>query len=316
MLREPATVGLTPVEFLVKLFTDPAAWYNANQLVIAQMGINALLGLSIWVTLYCGQLTMANIGFMAIGAYTTVIMAIHLHTPFAVNALAGTALAAGVAVVIGLPVLRLRGVYLAIATLAFGEVVRFGVILNLGITGKGQGLNNPAAEPGTAGLLPVLVIVAVLTTVFSRLRSSKVGLACAAIREEEVAAASGGTNVAAFKLGTFVLGAAIAGLAGSLDARLNFFIDPSEFGVQRAILILVVAFVGGILSPTGPVLGAVLLIALPEIVRSAQDYRYVLYGLALMVIAVFRPKGLIARRSGGRRTRRQRALGDPVSDGV
>jgi ABC-type branched-subunit amino acid transport system ATPase component/ABC-type branched-subunit amino acid transport system permease subunit len=286
------------VSFFHNLFTHPAAWYHAHQLLVAQMGINSLLALSIWVTLYAGVLTLANVGFMAIGGYTTVIMAIHLHTPLALNIACGALLAAVVAAVIGLPVLRLRGVYLAIATIGFGEVVRFGFILNLGITGKGQGLTNPRADPNS--LLPVWVGVALVTAVFWRLTASKSGRAWSAIREDELAAASGGVDTRAYKLSAFVIGAVVAGIAGGLDAHLNFFIDPTEYAFDRAILVLVFAFAGGILIAIGPVVGALTLTALPEIFRSAQAYRNVAYGAILIVIVVFRPQGIVGR---GRRRR-------------
>lgn len=291
------------MDFLVELCTDPAGWYRAHQLVVGQVGVNGLLALSLWITLYTGQLAMANVGFMAVGAYTAVIMDIHLGTPFALNALCGAAIAAAGAAVIGYPVLRLRGVYLAIATIAFGEVVRFGFILNMSITGKGQGLINPSANPGTGGIAPVWIVLVVLTALMWRWRLTKAGLACAAIREEELAAASGGINVAGYKLGTFVAGAAVASMAGALETRLNFFVDPTEFGVQRSIFGLVLAFVGGLFWPIGPVVGAVLLTLLPEIIRSAADYRYVIYGVALMVIARFRPQGLLAPRRASRPAR-------------
>src|SRR5207248_10250849 len=163
-------------------FTDPVGFYQSHQLLIAQAGINGLLALSMWVTLYSGQITLANVGFMAIGGYTSVILAIHLHTPLVVNVLAGCLLAAVVSVAIGLPVLRLRGVFLAIATVGFGEALRFGVLLNLDITGKGQGLTNPSADP-TGGIVPVLVSVIVLAYVFWRITGTKLGQAWAAIRE-------------------------------------------------------------------------------------------------------------------------------------
>ena len=286
------------MRFLLDLFLHPAAWYSAHRLLVAQMGVNSLLAVSIWVTLYAGMLTLANVGFMAIGGYTTVIMAIHLHTPLLVNMACGAALAGLVGVVIGLPVLRLKGVYLAIATVGFGEVVRFGFILNIGITGKGQGLTNPAADPNA--ILPVWVVLAVLVAVLWRLTRSKIGQAWSAIRTDELAAASGAIDTARYKLGAFVLGAVLAGLAGGLDAHLNFFIDPTEYAFNRAVLVLIFAFVGGILVPLGPVLGATLLTALPEIFRSARDYRDVVDGAILMLIVVFRPQGLIGRRAPGR----------------
>lgn len=299
------------MRFLLDLFLHPGAWYSAHRLLVAQMGINSLLAVSIWVTLYAGMLTLANVGFMAIGGYTTVIMAIHLHTPLLVNMACGAALAGLVGVVIGLPVLRLKGVYLAIATVGFGEVVRFGFILNIGITGKGQGLTNPAADPNA--ILPVWVVLAVLVAVLWRLTRSKIGQAWSAIRTDELAAASGAIDTARYKLGAFVLGAVLAGLAGGLDAHLNFFIDPTEYAFNRAVLVLIFAFVGGILVPLGPVLGATLLTALPEIFRSARDYRDVVDGAILMLIVVFRPQGLIGRRAPGRgRGSRRRLTRSPA----
>jgi branched-chain amino acid transport system permease protein len=283
------------VEFLRQLLTDPVGFYHAHQLLVAQCGVNALLGISIWVTLYSGQLTLANVGFMAIGGYTSVILAIHLHTPLVVNMLAGAALAGLVSAVIGLPVLRLRGVFLAIATVGFGEAIRFGVILNLGITGRGQGLTNPAASP-TGGILAVWLSVAALAWVGWRLTATKAGAAWAAIREDEVAAASQAVDVTRYKLAAFVLGGVIAGYAGALDAHLNFFIDPTEYAFNRAVLVLVFAVVGGVATVVGPIVGAVVLTSLPEIVRSAAGWRDVLDGLILIAVVVFRPQGIVGRR--------------------
>ncbi|MFN2607096.1 MAG: branched-chain amino acid ABC transporter permease [Acidimicrobiales bacterium] len=283
------------MSFLRELLTDPMGFYRAHQLLVAQCGVNALLGISIWVTLYSGQLTLANVGFMAIGGYTSVILAIHLHTPLAVNVAAGALLAGGVGVVIGLPVLRLRGVFLAIATVGFGEAIRFGVILNLGITGKGQGLTNPGASP-SGGIAAVWLSVAVLAWVCWRLTTTRMGQAWAAIREDELAASSNAVNVAGHKLAAFVLGAVLAGYAGGLDAHLNFFIDPTEYAFNRAVLVLVFAVVGGVATVIGPVVGAVLLTSLPEIIRSAAAWRDVVAGLVLIAVMVFRPQGIVGRR--------------------
>jgi branched-chain amino acid transport system permease protein len=234
---------------------------------------------------------------MAIGGYTSVILAIHLHTPLVVGAIAGAALAGAVSFVIGLPVLRLRGVFLAIATVGFGEAIRFGVILNLGITGKGQGLTNPAASP-SGGILPVWLSVAALAWVCWRLTGTKVGQAWAAIREDELAAASQGVDVARYKMGAFLLGGLMAGYAGALDAHLNFFIDPTEYAFNRAVLVLVFAVVGGVATVLGPIVGAVVLALLPEIFRSAASYRDVVDGTILILVVLFRPQGIVGRRIG------------------
>jgi branched-chain amino acid transport system permease protein len=301
------------VSFLIQLLLHPTAWYHAHQLLVGQMGVSALLALSIWLTLYSGQLTLANAGFMAIGAFTSVILtggittasgkaAVGVHVPLPVAVLLGALLAGAVGLVIGLPVLRLRGVFLAIATIGFGEALRFGLILNLDITGKGQGLNNPHASPG-GGILPIWLSVVVLVYLGWKLTTTRLGQAWAAIREDEFAAAAQGIDTAYYKMIAFVMGAVIASYAGALDAHLNFFVDPNEYNFSKAVAILIYAVVGGIATVIGPVVGAVLLTALPEILRFTKDYRDVVNGLILIAIVVFRPDGLITgrRRGSGRR---------------
>ena len=281
------------MEFFDGLFTNPGGWYSAHELLVGQMGINALLAISIWVTLYAGQLTMANVGFMAIGGYASVILAIELGWPLLVGAIAGGLLAMVVALVIGLPVLRFKGLFVAIATIGFGEAVRFGPILNLNITGKGQGLNNPDADP--AFIWPIWLSVAIVAFLGWRMTRTRLGLAWAAIREDEMAARSSGVDTTRYKLAAFVLGALLAAWAGALESHLNFFIDPTEYTVNRAVFVLVLAVVGGMATVFGPVVGAVALTALPEIVRSFATYRDVIYGALLIVIVIFRPTGIVGR---------------------
>jgi branched-chain amino acid transport system permease protein len=307
------------MHFLTQLFFHPTAWYHAHQLLVGQMGVAGLLALSIWLTLYSGQLTLANAGFMAIGAYTAVILtgattsggqqASSVHVPLAVATAAGALLAGLVAFIIGLPVLRLKGVFLAIATIGFGEALRFGVILNLNFAGKGQGLNNQHASP-SGGILPIWLSLLVLAYLGWRITGSKLGQAWTAIREDELAAATQGVQVASYKMAAFVLGAMLAAYAGALDARLNFFVDPNEYSFSRAVSILVWAIVGGITIVIGPIVGAVLLTALPEILRFTKNYRDVVNGLILIAIIIFRPAGLVARRTRGVRGRR--VFGSPA----
>jgi branched-chain amino acid transport system permease protein len=298
------------MSFLTQLLFHPTAWYHAHELLVGQMGVSALLALSIWLTLYSGQLTLANAGFMAIGAYTSIILtggttstgrvAVSIHVPLPVATAIGVLLAALVALIIGLPVLRLKGVFLAIATIGFGEALRFGFILNLGFTGRGQGLNNTHASPG-GGILPIWLSLLVLTYLAWRLTGAKLGQAWTTIREDELAAATHGVDVAHYKMVAFVLGAMVAAYAGALDAHLNFFVDPNTYSFSLAVSILVWAVVGGITMVVGPVIGAILLTALPEILRFTKNSRDVINGLILMAIVLFRPQGIIARRRAERR---------------
>ncbi len=280
------------MDFFTQLFTDPVGFYQSHELLLAQCGINSILAISIFLTLYSGQLTLANAGFMAVGAYTTVIMSLDLHTPLVLNMLAGSLLAGAVGFLIGLPVLRLRGVFLAIATLGFGEALRFGVILNLPITGQGQGLKNPSADP-LNGITPILIALPILTYVVWRLTGTRLGQAWAAIREDELAASSNGIDVPRYKMIAFVVGAVVAGFAGALETHINFFVDPSSYSAARSISILTFAVVGSSVNVLGPILGATVLTSLPEIVQQASNYRDVVNGVILILIIIFRPKGIL-----------------------
>src|SRR3989442_10744297 len=182
------------MDFFVQLFTNPVGFYNQHELLIAQIGINAILAISIFVTFYSGQLTLANAGFMAIGAYTTVIMSLYLPTPLPFNILVGALLAGAIGFLVGLPVLRLRGVFLAIATIGFVEALRLGVILNVPITGEGQGLTNPSADP-LGCIVPILLSVPILTYLVWRLTHNRLRPAWAAIRQGQPAASSKGIKL-------------------------------------------------------------------------------------------------------------------------
>ena len=282
------------MDFFVQLLTNPVGFYNQHELLIAQIGINAILAIAIFVTFYSGQLTLANAAFMAIGAYTTVLMSLYLPTPLPVNMLAGALLAGLVSVLVGLPVLRLRGVFLAIATIGFVEALRLGVILNVPITGEGQGLHNPAADP-LGGIVPILISLPILAYLVWRLTRSRLGQAWSAIREDELAASSNGINVPLYKMIAFIISAVLAGYAGALETHINFFVDPTEYGITRTIQILTFAVVGGVTNVFGPIVGAVFLTALPEIVRQFAAYRDVVNGIILILVIIFRPQGIVGR---------------------
>jgi branched-chain amino acid transport system permease protein len=282
------------MDFLIQLFTDPVAFYNSHTLLIAQVGINSILAASMFVVLYSGQLSLAAPGFMAIGAYSAVLMSLYLHTPLALNFLAGTLFAGVTGLAVGLPVLRLQGVFLAIATIGFIEALRLGVILNIPITGQGLGLKNPDADP-LGGINMVLISVAVIIFLLWRLTKGRLGHAWSAIRQDELAALSQGINVARYKMFAFVLSALLAGFAGALETNLNFFVDPNEYGVPRTVQILTFAVLGGTGNIFGPVVGSLFLTSLPEIARVAHDYRDILSGVILIVVIIFRPQGIVGR---------------------
>src|SRR5258706_8856480 len=284
------------MDFLLQLVTDPVAFYQTHTVLIAQIGINSIVAASMFLVLYSGQLSLAAPGFMAVGAYTAVLMGLYWNTPLAVNVLAGTLFAGVVGFLVGLPVLRLRGVFLAIATIGFIEALTEGVILNLPITGEGLGLKNPSADPLT-GINLVLISLAAVIFIVWRLTRGRLGSAWAAIRQDELAALSQGIHVARYKMIAFVLSAVLAGFAGGLEAHLNFFVDPGDqqYGVTRAVQILTFAVLGGSGHFMGPVVGALVVTSLPWVFQQAQTYINIVTGIFLIAVIVFRPQGIVGR---------------------
>ena len=263
-------------------------WAVYSNLVLT-IGINALLALSIWLTLSCGLLAMANAAFMGIGAYTASLLTMNAGASFPVALLGGIAAPVAAALIIGAPTLRLSGVYLAMATLGFGEVVRV-MILNADTwTGGALGLNGIPQLTQWWHVVAALVLVLLLLW---RLRRSRIGRAFEAIKEDQIAASLMGIGVMAHKMLAFALGAGIAGLAGALNAHLTFFIGPSEYGFDRGVDILTMAILGGTGGLTGPVLGAAIITLLPELLRSFKDFRLMMNGAILVLIVLFLPKGI------------------------
>jgi branched-chain amino acid transport system permease protein len=287
--------------------------YLTYQSTLAYMGLNALLALSVYATLSCGQLALSNAGFMAIGAYAATLLTMEASAPFPLALAASALLPAVVAVPLGLPVLRLKGVFLAIATIGFGEVVRLGIV-NWDHVNGAQGI---VAIPQKTDLWMIYLAVALVLFVMGRLRGSKWGFALEAIREDEPAARTLGIATTAYKLAMLVLGAAIAGLAGALEAHFTFMVAPNGFGFGRVVDMLVFAVVGGTARFWGPVLGAAFLTLLPEVLRELAPLvgiepgplRLMVSGLVLLAVILFLPNGIVSLPEwlGERRTARRAA---------
>ena len=276
-------------------------WPTYSTLVLS-VGTNVLLALSIYLTLSCGLLTVANAAFMGLGAYTAALLTLNAQAPLWIAALAGALLAAAVAAAIGRPTLRLSGVYLAMATLAFGEVVRIAILNMEQWTGGALGLNG---IPQSTQWYDVVGAVGLALYVLLRLARSRVGRTMTAIAQDETAAELMGLNVRAYKLFAFVVGAALAGVAGALNAHFTFFISPGEYGFERGVEILAMGVLGGTGSPWGAVIGGILITLLPELLRGLGHFRPLINGLVLIVIILYSPKGLwdllhFSRRSSPR----------------
>ncbi|MFS8628103.1 MAG: branched-chain amino acid ABC transporter permease [Limnochordales bacterium] len=266
--------------------------------VLVTAGINIILVLSLnLVTGFTGQLHLGHAGFMAVGAYTAGILATAYKWTFYPALLAGGLAAAAVGLVVGLPTLRLRGDYLAIATLGFGEIVRI-TALNLNITGGPFGLRGIPRVTN----LPLVVIAVVVTYVFLwSLVRSRFGRALVAIREDEVAAQAMGIETTRMKVTAFVVAAFFAGIAGGLFAYWFRYLNPSSFGFMVSIELLAMAVLGGLGNLLGSVLGASIITFLPELLRTTYpaiaERRLVFYGALLVLIMILRPNGLLGSSS-------------------
>jgi branched-chain amino acid transport system permease protein len=261
------------------------ATYSA---VVYGVGVNAMLALSIYLTLSCGLLSLGNAAFMGIGAYAASLITMQTGWPFPVALLAAGVFPALVALIIGIPTLRLSGVYLAMATLGFGEVVRV-IILNMEITGGPMGLNG---IPQKTEFWHIVLLLAATLFLLGRIRRSRIGRAFESIKEDEVAARLMGIDVAGYKLLAFALGAAIAGVAGGLNAHYTFTIGPGNYGFENAVDILTMAVFGGTSSLIGPTLGATILTLMPEVLRQFKDFRLAANGLILVLVILYLPKGI------------------------
>lgn len=264
--------------------------YNAALVFVA---INGVLAFSMYAVLIAGQLSLAQAALASIGAYTSALITMNLGWPFPVVVVIGVCVGAVTALLLGLPVLRLRGVFLAIATIGFGEMVRI-LALNLDITGGAIGLR---PIPKVVGLWHAYVALALCAYFFWRLRPSKLGRGLAALREDEIAARAMGIDVVRYKLFAFMVSGAMAGLSGVLFSHFTRFISPGQFGFERAVEALVYAVVGGTGHWLGPVLGGGFMTSLPEFMRQtgvdAGWLRPFYNGLILLAVVLFVPGGLV-----------------------
>ncbi len=264
------------------------AFLASHSKLFDEIGINALLAVSLSISLRAGQLALAQAAFMGIAAYVSAIVAVNYGWNLLFAALAGACVASVAAALLAWPIGRLRGVFLAIATIGFGEIAQI-VEVNVPITGGAEGFSNIPSDANTAIIYGTLA-VAGLILYFAR--DTKAALAVSATREDESAARGVGIDTARVRLGTLVAGAFVAGLAGALYAHANYFITPGDFGFGRMEQILVACVIGGVTSSIGAALGAALLTILPELVRFLHDYRDVTSGAILLAIVLFAPDGL------------------------
>ena len=260
--------------------------------VLIQLGINLILALSLYFPLSAGQLSLGQGGFMAIGAYVASWLTSVLGWPWPIAFALAAAAAGVVGALVGLPALRVRGIYLVLMTMAFGEIVRV-FFLNFAPTGAAQGFRGMPFVTSLPLVAALAVVVAVLA---ARTAASRMGRAFAAINRDELAAEVSGVDVTRAKLLSFTVGAVVAGLAGALWAHYVQFIEPEEFGFARSVMPFTFVVVGGIETFWGAIAGAAVLTLLPEWLRFLKEWRLALYGLAMLAVMIVRPQGLIDHR--------------------
>ncbi|WLE98328.1 MAG: high-affinity branched-chain amino acid ABC transporter permease LivM [Candidatus Electrothrix communis] len=306
LLNEPKVFIPVLAVFLVIFSAFPVylSTYQINIMITALMYVVLGLGLNIVVGV-AGLLDLGYVAFYAVGAYTYALLNLHFGIGFWTALPIGGLLAACFGILLGFPVLRLRGDYLAIVTLGFGEIIRL-VLENWTEFSQGpSGISN-IPRPGLFGMemtldqsinyLYYLMIALVIFTVFmvNRLQNSRIGRAWFALREDEIACQAMGIDKTKTKLTAFSLGAFWAGMVGVIFAAKTTFVNPSSFTFLESAIILCIVVLGGMGSIIGVIIAALVLMLLPEYLRAFADYRMLVFGATLVIMMVFRPKGLIS----------------------
>lgn len=262
--------------------------YIQGILILAGINLMAVLGLSL-LTGFTGLFSFGHAGFMAIGGYASAYMTVNLNMPFIPALLVGALVAALVSALIGKATLKLKGDYFCIATLGFGEAIRL-IFDNVQLLGGARGW---PGIPAYTNLWNVLAINIVAIWVLANLINSRHGRNMIAVREEELASQIVGINVFKYKLTSLMISAAYAGVAGGLMAHYMTFLQPKMFALVKSTELIIIVIFGGLGSISGSVLGALLLTILPEALRAFDQWRLVFYGLAVIIIMISRPEGLM-----------------------
>jgi len=275
--------------------------------LVTQTGIHILLGLSVYTVALTGQVSFGQQGFYAIGAYVSAIATTLWGVPLLPALLMGMVVSAFVGVLVGFPALRVKGLYLAIATFAFGEIVRNGLNIVYFTRKVGSAEVGPVGPEGFRHIsyfndngwttldvmLLVVAIVSIVLVIYALLERSRLGATVRAVGADELAAATAGVNVVWIKVGAFAIGAAAAGLGGGLYAHYTTFLSPLAFGLSVAIIAVAYVLVGGLGSWLGPVAGVLFFLALTEGLRFLGEYRMMIYGIVVVFAMNVRPYGLI-----------------------
>ncbi|HZJ83826.1 MAG TPA: branched-chain amino acid ABC transporter permease [Clostridia bacterium] len=292
-MKKIISLGLTFIIMQILISTNIINDYL--QATLVTICINIILAVSLnLITGFTGQFSLGHAGFMSIGAYVCAIITMRMPTiwGFIIGVFLGATAAAIMGVLVGLPTLRLRGDYLAIATLGMSEIIRI-IFLNLEVTNGAAGLNGIPQFVNWTWLF--IFTVGVILFISNFLRSSH-GRACISIREDEIAAEAMGIDTVKYKVISFSIGAFCAGIAGALYASYFYFLKPDLFGFLKSVDVLVIVVLGGLGSISGSILAAILLALISSYLQTFPEIRMVLYSLLLVIIMIFRPQGLMGSK--------------------
>lgn len=277
------------VQVLINLDIIGPFW----ELNLVLIGINIILATSLnLINGFTGQFSIGHAGFMAVGAYVSAVLSVKFELPF-ILAILGSAASAGLlGFMIGLPTLRLKGDYLAIATLGLGEIIRI-CILNIQYVGGASGF---MGIPRYTNFAWVFALTVVTLFVIKNLINSTHGRACIAVRENEIAAESMGVDTTRYKVMAFTIGAFFAGVAGALFSHYFYIAHPASFTFMKSFDILTIVVLGGLGSLTGSVTAAVLLTFVSAALAGYPEWRMVIYSLMLIILMIYRPQGLFGNK--------------------
>lgn len=267
--------------------------------IISQAGVYAIMAISVnIISGVTGQLSLGQAGFMALGAYSTILFNTILNIPLPLSVIFAGLTTAFFGFLIGFPTLKLEGDYLAIVTLAFGEIIRVILVNAKKLTGgpNGKSFNTILTMNSTIAVFVITVILVAIVILVQNIIRSSYGRAILAVREDEIAANSSGIPVFKYKMIGFVLASFVAGIGGSLYVMLIGFIKPEQAAFSKSIDYLIFVVLGGMGSMTGSVLSAYILTFLQESLRFLQNYRLLFYPVVLILVMLFRPQGLLGTK--------------------
>ncbi|SES08979.1 branched-chain amino acid ABC transporter permease [Psychrobacillus sp. OK032] len=261
--------------------------FYSNTLIF--IAINIILAVSLHLVIgITGQFSIGHAGFLAVGAYISAIITMKLQLPFVVAIIVGGVVAALAGLIVGIPSLRLKGDYLAIATLGFAEIIRI-VFLNIDYVGGAAGMQVSHLTTWTYAFVCLFITVLVIVN----FTNSRHGIAAISVREDEIASDAMGINTTYYKVVAFAIGSFFAGVAGALYSHNFYIIQPGQFGFLKSFDILIFVVLGGLGSLSGAILSAILLTVVSTYLQGYPETRMIIYSLVLIIVMLYRPKGLM-----------------------